>query len=102
MHLDYPLAADHVPAAFDDELTDIDPIARKWFQKYYSPTLQKPEDKWKAHLASLKENSAKRVSQNKNFQLFLKDIKKEIKAMERSSLVLTICRWTKLSMLLKT
>lgn len=81
MHLDYPLAADQVPPAFDDELTDIDPIARKWFLKYYSPTVQKPQQKWKQCLAALRENSAKRVSQNKNYQLFLQEIKKEIKAI---------------------
>lgn len=78
-YLDYPLPSDHVPAAFQDSLSDVDPFARKWFQKYYTPTLQQVEYKWNAMIPRLKANSEKRIAQNRNFQQFLKQIKGELK-----------------------
>jgi len=81
-YLDYPLPSDHVAAAFDDNLSDIDPFARKWFQKYYTPTLQKVEYKWASLVPQLKANSQKRVAQNRNFQIFLQKIKGELKPEE--------------------
>ncbi len=81
-HLDYPLAPDHVPPAFDDTLSDVDPFARRWFQKYYTPTLQPIESKWTALLPQLKANSAKRLDQNRNYQLFLQKIKGDLQPKE--------------------
>jgi carboxyl-terminal processing protease len=43
-YLEYPLPADWVSSAYHDSLEDIDPFARKWFQKYYIPTLQTREN----------------------------------------------------------
>ncbi len=74
-HLDYPLPADRVAPAFDDSLADVDPFARKWFTKYYTPALQKREVTWVEAMPKLKANSEKRVARNKNFQVFLKQIK---------------------------
>lgn len=76
--LEFPLPADSVEAAFNDPLTDIDPFARRWFSKYYTPTLQERETRWTTHLSALKRNSEKRISQNKNYQHFLKDIKEKL------------------------
>ncbi|MCC5831636.1 MAG: PDZ domain-containing protein [Chlamydiales bacterium] len=80
--LDYPLPSDQVPSAYQDTLSDIDPFARRWFQRYYTPTLQRLENKWNAMIPRLKANSEKRIAQNRNFQEFLKEIKAELKPKE--------------------
>lgn len=76
VYSDYPLAADKVAPAFNDTLSDLDPYAKKWFSKYYTPTMQKPVTTWKEKVPTLQENSLKRVADNKNYQLFLKKLKK--------------------------
>jgi carboxyl-terminal processing protease len=73
--LDYPLKADNLPAAYEDQLVDVDPFAKRWFQKNYIPNLQKKEVRWSEKLPVLQENSEYRISKNKNYQIFLKDIK---------------------------
>ncbi len=83
--LEYPIPSDKVQSAYQDSLSDIEPMARKWFQKYYTPTVQAKESKWDSLLPVLKKNSAQRVAQNKNFQLFLKELKEEIKPLETRS-----------------
>jgi carboxyl-terminal processing protease len=81
-YLEYPLPIDSVAEAYNDSLSDIDVLARKWFKKYYIPTLQQKETYWTKLLPSLRSNSHKRVQQNKNYQLFLKEIKEELKPIE--------------------
>ena len=76
--LDFPLEADCVEAAFNDPLSDIDPFARRWFSKYYTPTLQERETRWTTHLTLLKKNSEERIAQNKNYQHFLQSIKDKV------------------------
>ncbi len=76
-YLDFPLSADRITPAFVDSLSDLDPYAKKWFSKYYLPTLQTKTTEWAQMLSRLKENSQKRLSSNKNFQHFLKKISKE-------------------------
>ena len=76
--LDFPLPPDQMPAAFKDPLVDIDPFARKWFQKHYLPSLQPKQWVWTSMLPTLKENSHKRIEQNKNYQVFLKEIQQKV------------------------
>ena len=80
-YLDFPLPPDTVAAAFDDPLTDIDPFAKRWFSKYYSPTVQVKETRWAVYLPALRKNSEKRIAQNKNYQQFLKEIKNKIEPL---------------------
>lgn len=63
---------DQIPSAFADQLKDIDPNLRSWYLKYYMPTLQHRTNVWKSQLAQLQKNSAYRLANNKNYQLFLK------------------------------
>lgn len=70
-YLDYPLAKDQMPAAFEDPLSDIDTYARKWFVKYYLPTVQPRVSDWRGMLPALKERSQSRLAENKNYQIFL-------------------------------
>lgn len=83
--LDYPLPADQVASAYHDQLPDIDPFAKKWFQKYYIPSLQQKEVKWEGMIPILRNNSLKRVAQNRNYQLFLKEIQAKIEPKEAGS-----------------
>jgi carboxyl-terminal processing protease len=81
-YLEYPLPSDWVANAYQDPLSDIDPMARKWFQKYYIPTLQQKETTWEESLPQLRINSMRRVQQNQNFQLFLKEVKEKVKPID--------------------
>ncbi len=81
-YLDFPLPADQIEAAYQDPLTDIDFYARKWFVKYYVPSLQPREMHLKEVADVLRENSRQRVAANKNFQHFLKKIRNEKKPSE--------------------
>lgn len=76
-YLDFPLPADQIEAAYNDPLTDIDPYARKWFVKYYLPTLQKPVTTWQSMIPQLRVNSRKRIADNPNFQLFITTLQEE-------------------------
>ena len=76
-YLDYTLKTDTIPDGYQDKLEDIDPKLRGWYMRYYLPTLQAKIDKWRELLPILKKSSQKRISENKNFQTFLKVLKKE-------------------------
>jgi carboxyl-terminal processing protease len=70
-YLEYPLRSDRVPSAFVDPLTDVDPRNRAWFQQNYLPNLQKKLSLWTQMMGQLKENSAYRLKQNKDYTSFL-------------------------------
>jgi len=74
-YLEYPLSADQTNPVFNDPLTDIDPFARKWFVKYYLPSVEPVHTEWRALLPTLRANSEERLKNNRNFQLFLKKAK---------------------------
>lgn len=78
-YLDNPLPADKVEPAYHDSLADIDGMARKWFQKYYLPVLQRQEKCWEKMIPQLRANSKERLETSRNFQIFLTQIKEEIK-----------------------
>lgn len=84
-YLEYPLPPDWVASAYQDSLEDIDPFARKWFHKYYLPTLQAKETRWDGLLPILRVNSKRRLEQNKNFQVFLKAVKDKVEPIETIS-----------------
>jgi carboxyl-terminal processing protease len=84
-YLEFPLASDQVAPAYVDTLSDLDPYAKKWFSKYYISTVQ-PRVEYNQQLVPLlKENSQKRLAQNKNYQAFLKKAKKEEEKAEYGS-----------------
>ena len=77
VYLDFPLPSDQVAPAFVDTLSDLDPYAKKWFAKYYIPAVQQKVETYQALVPKLRANSQMRVSNNKNYQLFLKKAGKE-------------------------
>ena len=74
-YLDHPLKPDSIPAEYNDNLQDIDPGLRSWYMKYYTPTIQHKVLTWQNMLPTLKKNSAYRMEHNKNYQMFLKELK---------------------------
>ena len=74
-YLAYPLKNDQVAPAYSDQLADVDPKNKSWFQKNYLPNVQKKLSVWTQLMPKLKANSAKRISENRNFSFFLKTIK---------------------------
>jgi len=83
--LEYPLPPDWVASAYQDSLEDIELFARKWFQKYYLPTLQTKETLWEGLIPTLRSNSVRRQEQNKNYQVFLKEVKNKLQPIETSN-----------------
>ena len=70
-YLEYPLPPDQVPSAYLDPLSDLDDRTRLLFQNRYLPTVQKVVSFWKKALPELRDNSAKRLAADRNFQAFL-------------------------------
>jgi carboxyl-terminal processing protease len=66
------VAADSIPPSYDDKSKDVSPEDRSWYLKYYIPHLQHRTKEWRDFLPTLVKNSAYRISQNKNYQFFLK------------------------------
>ncbi len=63
---------DAVPSEYQDNLEDIDPRARSWYQEHYLPVLQAKETVWQSMVPELKRRSEERVGGSPQYQLFLK------------------------------
>ena len=71
-YLEYALKNDQIAPAYNDPLSDVQGATKLWFQKNYLPFLQKKQSQWVQMLPTLKKSSQHRISNNPNFQLFLK------------------------------
>jgi carboxyl-terminal processing protease len=69
---DNPLGNDTIPAAFNDQLNDIDLNLKPWYDRYYQPTIQQKSVFWQSHLDALRKQSAARILNDKNYAQFLK------------------------------
>jgi carboxyl-terminal processing protease len=72
--LDYPIPSDVIFAAYDDDLADLSWSSKRWYIKYYMPSLQKQKNIWRKMLPDLREMSMQRLQKNSVFQGYLKDI----------------------------
>jgi carboxyl-terminal processing protease len=72
----FPLENDSIPPDFDDDLADIPFYQRDKVRLLYKFDLQKKLDMYTPYIATLKRNSAQRILNNKNYQDFLKELKK--------------------------
>ena len=70
-YLEYPLSADTVDPVFVDPLSDLDEKTKRLFERKYMPYLQRVVSFWKKMLPVLRKNSARRLSQNSDFQAML-------------------------------
>ncbi|MDS0919778.1 tail-specific protease Tsp [Chlamydia psittaci] len=80
-YLEHPLPSDSCDNVMNDNLGDLDSHMRPWFQKYYIPNLQKEETVWREMLPQLTENSRQRLSENKNYKIFLEEVKDPSEAL---------------------
>ncbi len=69
---------------FDDDLSDIPLSQRDKIRMLYKFNLQQKQNLYGKYLPILKENSTYRIEHNKNYQNFLKDLKKEDLSEEES------------------
>ncbi|SCA58616.1 Uncharacterized protein AB751O23_AG_00220 [Chlamydiales bacterium SCGC AB-751-O23] len=82
-YLEHPLAYDSINSSFDDSLADLDTEAQKWFRKYYTPSLEKPDSTWKNMLPILRKNSSFRIQHSEDYQNLLTEVKKDINLFEK-------------------
>jgi len=73
----YPLEGDKIPENFEDDLADIPFFQRSKVKMLYRFDLQKRLTDYTRFLPTLKENSAERISGDKDYQNFLKEIKRK-------------------------
>ncbi len=76
-HATYPLENDSITPNFHDTLSDVPPGQRERIAQLYSFNLQKKLTTYTSYLATLRKNSETRVEHDKNYQAFLKELKKE-------------------------
>jgi C-terminal peptidase (prc) len=70
--LDNPLKQGAIQPSFNDKLADIAPNLKPWYMRYYAPTLQHKKDFWSGMLPDLRKNSSYRISNNKDYEAFIK------------------------------
>lgn len=61
-----------IGAFYNDKLQDIPADLKPWFLRYYLPFIQQKKTVWRDMIPPLQKNSARRLAENKNYQLFLK------------------------------
>lgn len=74
-YLENSLKPDTIPSEYNDDLVDVQEGLRPWYLRYYMPTLQHKNDSLRESLPVLKQNSAVRLTNNKNYQAFLRELK---------------------------
>lgn len=72
----YPLENDSIPPSFDDDLSDIPYLQRDRIRMLYKFDLQPRLHVYDRYMQRLRKNSALRILNNKNYQNFLKELKK--------------------------
>lgn len=80
----HPLENDRIKPNFDDDLSDIPYTQRNKIRMLYKFDLQQKISQYSPHVANLQKNSAHRIANNKNYQNFLKEIKKDSDVEEES------------------
>ncbi len=81
------LKNDQITALYNDTFKDVaDPEKKSWFLHYYVPTEQQKSDLWKEMIPTLKKNSDYRITNNKNYQTFIKRLKGEKEEIEEEEL----------------
>lgn len=78
----FPLEGDEIKANFDDDLSDVPFLQRDRVRMLYKHNLQPKLTKYQNYIDQLKINSEYRVEKNKNYQSFLKELKKKKKDIE--------------------
>lgn len=81
----YPLENDRIKPSFDDDLLDISYLQRDRIKLLYKFDLQPQLHTYDNYIDQLKKNSAVRIQNNKDYQKFLKELKKHSELDEEIS-----------------
>lgn len=73
----YPVPNNSIEENYEDKLSDVLPWNRSHYKKNYLNNLQTKMQTYSKHLGNLRDNSAKRMKENKDYQFFLKGLKEE-------------------------
>lgn len=73
----FPIENDEIPPNYVDNLADIHPFHRGKMMRMYKKDRQEKLDLYGTYLDNLRKNSELRLTQNTNYQNFLKEIRKE-------------------------
>ncbi|MBI3508867.1 MAG: carboxy terminal-processing peptidase, partial [Chlamydiia bacterium] len=73
----FPLENDALEPHFDDDLSDVSPFYRLQLGPLYKQQLQQRLMTYQPYLEKLKRNAAARISANKPYQNFLKEVQKK-------------------------
>jgi len=73
----FPLDNDSIAPSFDDDLADIPYLQRIKIKQLYKHNLQARLHLYEPYIEMLKKNSTLRIANNKNYQSFLKELKKK-------------------------
>lgn len=71
-YLEGSLQSDQIPASFQDDLSDVQPGLKPWYMKYYTPSMQKPTDRWRRLVPDLTQKSTVRTERDEGFQSYKK------------------------------
>lgn len=71
-YLEGALKPDEIPSTFDDTLQDVQPSLKPWFMHYYTPSVQKPTDKWRKLIPVLSQKSKTRTNEDPSFRAYEK------------------------------
>lgn len=82
----FPLENDQIEPNFDDDLSDVPFSQRGKVRLLYKFDLQPKLTTYQPYLDTLTKNSAHRIEHNKNYQNFLKEIKKKDEADEEQEM----------------
>jgi len=63
--------SDTISPSYEDNLSDVDPEEKQWYQRYYIPFLQQKSDTYRQFIPELAKLSQERISKNKNYQNLL-------------------------------
>lgn len=83
--LKHPLENDKIPASYDDDMLDIPALQREALKALYHFDLQKKMDVYTTLIPILKSNSTTRVGNNKRYQDFLEQLKKQPHELEEET-----------------
>lgn len=72
-YLEFTVQSDTIQSEYRDDLADITPNLKAWYQRYYMPSLQHKDQQWQKMLPALRNLSADRLMQNQDYQTFLKN-----------------------------
>jgi carboxyl-terminal processing protease len=74
---DYPLENDRIKENYDDDLSDVPFTQREKVRALYKFNLQQILTTYNPYMENLRDNSKERIQNNKNYQKFLKELKKQ-------------------------